>query len=534
MDRALALALLALAALFVGDQLAWTRLDGQPLAREDSPLHALAAMRAAETHRHHGAPLGAHVFWQAGYYPPFTYWLAIWPQSWLGLEATRYRDTLALFTGALVLGVGGLAWRLWGRAAALAAAGLALCSPLLYTQRPESMLDAPLAGMLALALAACPRGAARPLAALGGGVLAGLVVLTKQAGLFFVVPLALALAVGVLRAAPGARGPAARAALAWAGGAALTCGPWLWRSARFFVDVLQNVREQHALPEGLAGLWWRLSWLVYLKQGVLAPPLLPLLAAGVGVALWRRPPGLGALALAALGGFVGLSGFPDAHERHWAPFAPLLLVLAVAPLGATRAWPRVRATLGATLALAGVLATLSWRWPEQGEGWRVDLYRDAALRRTLPTPSLSVLTTELLYRPPRPALLAPLPRGWVWPTRALVAEVLAQSGVCNDPRPDRGPVLITQEARVSADLLHTDASALGCHALRARHVEPQQLDRWLVDHSRDLGAGVWAVTVQNGEERHPAALEAAGFSPVQRYSALESGSVETSLVLWRK
>ena len=149
---AFAAALLTLAGLTAWDHVAWTAADRWPLAWGDSGLHTLSSVRTADMVRHRPAPLALNLLYSPGYYPHLADWLSIPWHCWFGPSPEAFRASQATFAGALVLGLGLTTARLWGRAVGLAAAGLAMMSPLLWAQRAEGMLDAPLAGMLALSL----------------------------------------------------------------------------------------------------------------------------------------------------------------------------------------------------------------------------------------------------------------------------------------------------------------------------------------------------------------------------------------------
>ena len=527
---AFAAALLTLAGLTAWDHVAWTAADRWPLAWGDSGLHTLSSVRTADMVQHRPAPLALNLLYSPGYYPHLADWLSIPWHRWFGPAPETFRASQATFAGALVLGLGLTTARLWGRGVGLAAAALAMMSPLLWAQRAEGMLDAPLAGMLALSLGTLPLPGAGPAAVALGGLVMGLTLLTKQTALFFAPPLALWLVFVWGRA--GLRGLWAPAL--WLAVVAAVVLPWLMPSLRYIQDVLQNVNAQHQLPTGEALWGWRLSWVAYLKDGLTPAPLAWGLAAGLVIAPFvrREAPLLGALLLAFAAGLLGLMSFPDAHERHFAALWPFVLPLALAPLALIRRWPRAQWALCGMLALWGLFSQLSWRAPEL-EAPRMDLSRDPVMRDRRPATTRAAGLTRLTYAPSRWAWAAPAPRGVEWPTRALVEAILSLA----PPAGPRGPSVLTFEAGLAPELLQAEALALGRIDLKGVHVEAHQLADRLQSQRDQLSRPVWAV-----ELRHPqdplgvtAALNKLGFETLEVWPARLGPEAEAvELVLRRK
>jgi hypothetical protein len=527
---AFAAALVCLAGLTAWDHVAWNAADRWPLAWGDSGLHTLSSLRTSDGAAHRPSPLALNMLYSPGYYPHLADWLSIPWQRWFGPSPEAFRASQASFVVALVIGLGLTTTRLWGRAVGLAAAALAMMSPLLWDQRAEGMLDAPLAGMLALSLATLPLPGAGPAAVALGGLVMGLTLLTKQTALFFAPPLALWLLFvwgrGGLRAL--------WAPALWLVVVAAVFLPWLLPSMRFIQDVLQNVNAQHQLPTGEALWGWRLSWVAYLKDGLTPAPLAWGLAAGLVVAPFcrREAPLLGAALLAFAAGLVGLMSFPDAHERHFAALWPFVLPLAVAPLALVSRWPRVQWALCGILVVWGLLGQLAWRAPELTLT-RMDLRRDPTMRDNGPATSLSTGLARLTYAPSRWAWAAPSPRAVEWPARALVAEILTLA----PPAGPRGPSVLTFEAGLAPELLQAEALALGRIDLKGVHVEAHQLADRLQSQRDQLSRPVWAVEV-----RHPkdplgvtAALDKLGFEVLTAWPARLGPEAEAvELVLRRK
>ena len=259
--------------------------------------------------------------------------------------------------------------------------------------------------------------------------------------------------------------------------------------------MLQNVSAQHQLPVGEALWGWRLSWVAYLKDGLTPAPLAWALAAGLALApfLRREAPLLGGLLLAFAAGLVGLTSFPDAHERHFAALWPFVLPLALAPVALLRRWPWAQRALCGMLALWGVVGLLSWRAPTL-ELPRIDLRRDPMMRDQRPATTLSGGLARLTYAPSRWAWAAPAPRAVEWPSRALVEQILTLA----PPAGPRGPTVFTFEAGLAPELLQAEALALGRIDLKGQHAEAHQLADRLQSQRDQLSRPVWAVEV-----RHP-------------------------------
>jgi hypothetical protein len=359
LDRLLdgvAVVAVCLIALRLGlDHAAWVAADRTPVLDEDSEFHAVRFIRE---YRHLLADPGFRTLVPAGNYPPLVEWV-----TWLGfardgVTAVGLRNAQVPFTSLLSLATALLAWRAWGRAAAVAAAALCVVYPPLWPQRSNVMLMVPVAATTAAAYATLPIPGVdrRAGAAALGGVALGAALLTHVSAVYFVAPL---IAFVVVRAAwvgrrKAARGAAFGSAAVWLGVAALVAAPWWLPSVLTVSGIVGN--HWGRAPEGL-DLYGRLYFVMRLKEVYLPGPQYWAVLAGLPISLilaWRRPMVVVTL-LTLFAGFAGLLTFPQSHDRYFLPLVALLTVVAAAPLGLL-AWPgplrRVREVLA--LALAGV------------------------------------------------------------------------------------------------------------------------------------------------------------------------------------
>ena len=174
------LALLLLTGFHVWDHAAWVHLDRSPMISNDSPMHLEA---------------GARYYWwwkespgiwfqqSPGVYPPTLYMVATAFFELFGVSSESFRLAQLPFTFLLVLGVGILAGRCYGRVAGIAAAAAATTFPQIWVQRTEGQMDFPLAGAAAMAFALMPtpERPGRPILAFFGGLAMAFSLLTKQA-----------------------------------------------------------------------------------------------------------------------------------------------------------------------------------------------------------------------------------------------------------------------------------------------------------------------------------------------------------------
>lgn len=329
---------------------AWVRQDIAPMLDEDSGFHGIHIVREYLNWIHDPS---FQTLFPIGNYPPLVSWT-----TWIGfilggLNSEVLRLSQVPFTGILCLGTALWAWRIWGRMAAVAAAGLCIVYPPLWIQYSNIMRMAPLAAMSALSYASIPlMGEKRQLFLAGlGGVLFALASLTHVAFVYFGVPLALYV---VLRGVWLAH---KMEVLVWVAMAMVVAGPWWFPNLLMISSVVDNHWDYYReRPD----IWGQLYFLVRLKEIYLPGPhyfacilgiplslgfarTRPLAAAGVGV---------------AIAGFCGLLSFPQAHDRYYLPMIPLLTAIVVAPVGVlTMQGPiqRLRMLLGLGLTL-GALA----------------------------------------------------------------------------------------------------------------------------------------------------------------------------------
>ncbi len=279
---------------------------------------------------------------------------ALWLADRLGVASgagliTTARITVALVATTSVVSAGALASRLHGRAAALPAAVLVACSPLMITYDTHTFLDtlaAPLVlGAFALALTGAAPDGRWPIAApLTGGILGALAVaLRPQAAVLLVALVGVTWITSRRAAIPCALGAAA-ATLAWGALDAATWGSW-------FASTIRSVRFN--LVEDGASIWGTQPASFYVTTFAHTQGAIHCAATGLGLAVLllairRRPsiaPG-GPVSAATIGLLIGVAGYlititAVGHKelRFALPAVPLLLTLAaigLTRLGSTR------------------------------------------------------------------------------------------------------------------------------------------------------------------------------------------------------
>lgn len=330
---------------------AWVRQDTAPMLDEDSGFHGIHIVREYLNWIHDPS---FQTLFPSGNYPPLVSWAA-WIGFILGgLNSEVLRLSQVPFTGLLCLGTSLLAWRIWGRMAAVAAAGLCIVYPPLWIQYSNIMRMAPLAAMSALSYASIPLMREKRhlfLAGLGGGLF-GLASLVHVAFVYFGVPLALYV---VLRGVWLAR---KMEVVVWVVMAVVVAGPWWFPNLLMISSVVDNHWDYYReRPD----IWGQLYFLVRLKEIYLPGPHYFAIVLGLPLSIgfaWKRPLAVGVVWV-AVAGFCGLLSFPQAHDRYYLPMIPLLTAIAVAPVGVLNVpgplrW--LRAAIG--LGLAG--AALFW------------------------------------------------------------------------------------------------------------------------------------------------------------------------------
>ncbi len=318
-------------------------------------------------------------------------------------EVTAYRLPSALANALLVVLV--MAWtrRLWGRAEAVVAAGCALFLPRALFHAELACFDAAIAALWFATVYAVWRGQASRRWAVLAGVMFGLALATKHNALILPAPLMLHAAVLAYRrqrsrvdaataAAAGRPAPArllvrAAASLAAIGRGAwqakpwplvamaglgplvlIALWPWLWFDTVAHLSdwIGFHLHHVHYNFEYLGDNWNAppFPWHVALVTTALTVPVVTLVAAGLGAAVWlarwRRGAspdpahGAGLLLLlsaaAAMGPFFLGSTPIFGAEKHWAPAIPSLCV--VAGVGAVWAARRAAAAMRASWAWA--------------------------------------------------------------------------------------------------------------------------------------------------------------------------------------
>ncbi len=318
-------------------------------------------------------------------------------------EVTAYRLPSALANALLVVLV--MAWtrRLWGRAEAVVAAGCALFLPRALFHAELACFDAAIAALWFATVYAVWRGQASRRWAVLAGVMFGLALATKHNALILPAPLMLHAAVLAYRrqrsrvdaataAAAGRPAPARLLVRAGASLAAIGRGawqakpwplvamaglgplvlialwPWLWFDTVAHLSdwIGFHLHHVHYNFEYLGDNWNAppFPWHVALVTTALTVPVVTLVAAGLGAAVWlarwRRGAspdpahGAGLLLLlsaaAAMGPFFLGSTPIFGAEKHWAPAIPSLCV--VAGVGAVWAARRAAAAMRASWAWA--------------------------------------------------------------------------------------------------------------------------------------------------------------------------------------
>lgn len=467
------------------DHVAWALACTDPIARGDGPRHALIAVQHALAQQERPLPLALRPLLATNYYPAFVAWLALPVMNLLGPTGHLFRALIGVYSGLLVGGSGALAWRCWGRSAALPAALMAATVPLLWSLRGEVMLDAPLAAMGAWFLVVLPAaGPARRGQALGCGLLLGAGMLTKQAMPYVALPaLAVVGARASFAAVPGWGGRAALATLVggvglgavalyvarwpWAAVAVMAvlglslavwghrgravvgrawlrdlavlglvalavAGPWYARSAEPILTGLELARIEHpGVPQGWPGVVRILGMVEYLTHHLLPAPVAVagLLGVGVAVPLGRGRPWVLPTMVTGLAAFALISRFPDLHGRHYAPLVPILVACAAAGFAALArgGWWGRWGSGALTVALGiwvGALA-VSWRAPFDLEPARLIDQRDADISPALPAPNLPDLARRLMRPPTLFRLQAPSPTATDVPLHAAIAAAEA-------------------------------------------------------------------------------------------------------------
>jgi 4-amino-4-deoxy-L-arabinose transferase-like glycosyltransferase len=510
-------ALLLIAGLATADHLAWSAQSDWPLSFQDSGLHTLQSVQSAMRERERPSFLHLRELFHNGYYPPFTYWLSVWVQLQQGLSTAAWPASQSIFTGALCLGTGLLGARAWGWLAGIAAAALVLCSPLIWAQRAEGMLDLPLAGAVALALGLLPS-ARRPsvFRAMASGLALGAALLTKQTMMLFAAPGLLwlgARAVGAIRVPRWGRGLVALglvglaiwalAAFRWGhaigwlpgmrlGGLAvalalclfslgrrdlrplrdlaivllvtlLVAGRWYAHSVDTLVEVLAQVEARQPLPRGMEGLIWRLSFLPWLRSTFLFAPLAWAWTVGLLLLpLGLRRPGVWLLVLGFGLGLYGLTGFSDPHDRHYLALLPLITAIAVAPVGLLA---RASTVLGGLLCVGCVSygAVFVWGWREPDWGRAADRMGpfDGQLQGDWPTTESALLRARWNWVSGRWVWLAPRPPEGVWPIAEAVRAVVASG-----PLTGEGTVINAINDWIGPELIRAEATVQGAIFLR--------------------------------------------------------------------
>ncbi len=247
----------------------------------------------------------------------WTAWLALTTLARLPIEAAARGTLVACDLASLVL-----AWRLLARRSFAAAAGFGLFFATWprFALMPASGLESSLVLALLLAAATCVRGRA-------GGLLAGLLALSRPEGAAMSVLLATRLS--------------ARQRVVWIAVAALQGGLMLWFGRLFPSSVSSKALVYGVQAKGLQWLEWLIpGWPPRTADGIALAPIAILLLVGLVavVARWRRPARLaadGVLPLVFACGLLTLFGYTllGVPWSFWYALAPEVAILLAVFLG---------------------------------------------------------------------------------------------------------------------------------------------------------------------------------------------------------
>lgn len=427
--------LVAITGFHCWDHAVWVTQDTSPLINADSPMHTL---QVADMWCRWTKLEGFSIPYHAGTYPPAFHILAVLVFRVVGPSISALRLTAVGFTLLGTVGIGVLAARALGRPVGLAAAAAAWTFPAIWAERAEVQLDLPLAGAMAMAFAflPSPRKPGTRWLAVAGGLGMTLALLTKQAML----PIAaaglgwLGLRALVLWLRSRTRGDAesARAHLV---DTAITCGivaviaglhhNLAWGAIHGAMD---HIYELAPPLEGRAWLASKLGLLARFAHSFLQAPQAVGLVVGLACLpfLTRRTALLGPVFLGLVAGLAQLAHFPNPHERHFVALAPLVLVLALAPLGLLRgAWWRRGLQLVFVAAIGIYGLSYSWSWRTGHPLWggaavqQEGMDFDAFTQMHDPAEALR----WLVARPDRFSTVAPSPQNTDWPQEAIIEEI---------------------------------------------------------------------------------------------------------------
>ncbi len=463
------LGLLALA--YTAEHSFWVAGDGGSPLDEHSHEHALRAMLQWRAIIGDG---GLNAWLWPGYYPPGLFWVSFLGLWVLGPSLATLIQVQALYTGALVLGVGLLVGRSFTPLLGLAAGSLALSFPMFWFERSRIMLANPQAGILVLAVALLPLpGQSRWWMGLVGGVVMGLAVLTHTSNVF---PALAAAAVHLFlglrllwRRPPGAWRELGHGTLYWL--LAATSAVWYQAALPDIMEMRRAILEQYPDTIALGGVAGIVAWF---KHSFLYASHAWALLFGLPLLPWtlRRPLVLvSAVGVCAV--FCGILTFPQIHERYFLPAAPLLLVLIVAPVGLLSVstlrelrWLGHAASL--VLLALGLRFTLG-PWLFQVPMSRTGLLdRDGTFSAWPLTSDLDEALSGLRARPRRWVHYAPRPLRGIMPLRAAAEAILADLEIRRakgEPCSNPGVLALIGRDKES-DLLDAELVALGPEAGR--------------------------------------------------------------------
>lgn len=343
------------------------------------------------------------------FYPPLAHCLAGALHTLLGSSPLIALLVTQAALAATMLATAAIGVRLGAPIGGVAAALLVGVYAEVLLESRVFMLDLPLTALVTLVVLTLVRGEGLtdPRRAGAAGVLAGLALLTKWTAAFFLLPVGVFVAFrGRTASDHGRRG---RGLVLFLALAAFVAAPWYLRHPLLPVALLG--RAYRGAEDWVPPLTSLHGWTYYIAGLVdgLGPPFAILF--GLGLALSRRVPGLGLLAVWVAGPLAGLTLLRNKDFRFVVPLLPAVALWSTAWLdrvGTRRAW----GVVGGLALLAGVHAAYlgwGWPWPDWAQGrmdrrllfpsfpplaedWPIRAVAEAAVRDRPPGPRPLVLS----------------------------------------------------------------------------------------------------------------------------------------------